>query len=437
MAAQAALRRRLAVQLTDAVGRVDFRGMETSGTDLIYDWNEVRRRGPLLTKKPEFDDETLRDGIQSPSAVDPPIEDKIKLIHLMASLGVTTANIGLPGAGARARADVTRLAQEIVQQKLPLLANCACRTVEADIRPVVEVQQQTGLRIEAYTFIGSSPIRQYAENWTLDHILRTSEAAIRFAVKEGLDVAYVTEDTTRSRPQDLDRLFRHAIDCGVKRLVICDTVGHATPDGIFNLIGWVRNLIEGIGVDVKIDWHGHNDRGLGVTNAIYALEAGVDRVHGTALGIGERVGNAAMDQILLNLKLLGVIPNDLTNLLEYCRTASRAIEWPIPRNYPLAGEDAFRTATGVHAAAIVKAYERNDAWLADRVYSGVPACLFGKTQEIEIGPMSGMSNVRFWLKSHQHTFDEGLGKAILARAKESDRTLRGDEIEEVIRTHAV
>lgn len=406
-----------------------------TGSDLIYDWNEIKRKGPVIKKKPEFDDETLRDGIQSPSVVDPGIEDKLAILHLQAKLGITTTDIGLPGAGPRAFEDVLRLATEIADQKLPIQANCACRTLVQDIKPVVEVSQKAGMPIEVYTFIGSSPIRQYAENWTVDHILKTSEAAIQFAVKEGMDVAYVTEDTTRSRPSDLDKLFRHAIELGVKRLVICDTVGHATPDGLFNIIEWTRGLIDGTGEDVKIDWHGHNDRGLGVTNAIYALEAGADRVHGTALGIGERVGNAALDQILVNLKLLGIIDNDLTHLVRYCREVSRACSWPIPKNYPLAGEDAFRTATGVHAAAIVKAFDRNDTWLADRVYSGVPAGLFGKAQQIEIGPMSGMSNVRYWLKTHRFEWNEDLGKAILARAKRSNRTLEPDEIQEVIHQH--
>jgi 2-isopropylmalate synthase len=405
------------------------------GRDLIYDWNEIKRRGPVLPKKPEFDDETLRDGIQSPSIVDPSIEDKLSILHLQESLGITTADIGLPGAGPRAYNDVLRLAQEIATQKLKIQANCACRTVVADIKPIIDVSQKAGIPVEVYTFIGSSPIRQYAENWDVDHILKTSEEAIKFAVKEGMDVAYVTEDTTRSRPDHLDRIFRHAINLGVKRLVLCDTVGYATPDGIFNLIDWTRSLINGMGADVKIDWHGHNDRGLGVTNAIFALEAGADRVHGTALGIGERVGNAALDQVLLNLKLLGAIDNDLTHLVAYCREVSRACRWPIPKNYPLAGEDAFRTATGVHASAIVKAFERNEPWLADRVYSGVPASWFGKEQEIEIGPMSGMSNVRFWLKQRRFEFEEELARKILARAKTSSRTLEEWEINEVIRDH--
>ncbi|MCC7382825.1 MAG: 2-isopropylmalate synthase [Deltaproteobacteria bacterium] len=407
--------------------------MEPSIGDLIYDWNELKRRGPLTTKKIEFDDETLRDGVQSPSVTDPAIEDKLEILHLQDKLGITTSDIGLPGAGPRAYEDVLRLAREIADQKLKIRANCACRTVVQDIQPIVDVSQKIGIPIEVYTFIGSSPIRQFAEHWDLDHIQSTMEKAIAFAVKEGMEVAFVTEDTTRSRPDHLDRLFRHAIGLGARRLVICDTVGHSTPDGIFNLIGWVRGLIDGTGKDVKIDWHGHNDRGLGVTNAIHAIEAGADRIHGTCLGIGERVGNAALDQVLMNLKLLGAIDNDLTNLVQYCRTVSRACHWPIPKNYPLAGADAFRTATGVHAAAIIKALERNDRVLADRVYSGVPAGWFGKEQEIEIGPMSGMSNVRYWLTRRRFPVDEELSKAILQRAKSSNRTLDEEEVMEVVR----
>ncbi|MCB9651168.1 MAG: 2-isopropylmalate synthase [Deltaproteobacteria bacterium] len=400
--------------------------------ELIYDWNEVRRSGPLLPKKPEFDDETLRDGIQSPSVKDPTIEQKVRILHLMNDLGITTANIGLPGAGPRAKEDVTRLAHEIVDHKLSIKANCACRTVRADIEPVVDVSQATGLPLEVYTFIGSSGIRQFAENWTLDYILKTSEKAIAYAVGEGMDVSYVTEDTTRARPEDLDKLFRHAIDLGVKRLVLCDTVGHATPDGTRNLVRWTQELVASTGKDVKLDWHGHNDRGLGLTNAIAALEAGVDRVHGSAMGVGERVGNAPMDQILLNLKLLGAIDQDLTKLVEYCEAVSEACAWPIPWNYPLAGRDAFRTATGVHAAAIVKAFNMNDIELADRVYSGVPAGLFGKHQEIEVGHMSGKSNVKAWLAAHGHEYDDDVATAILAAAKDTDHTLSTAEIEAII-----
>ncbi len=399
------------------------------GEALIFDWNSLDQIGKPIGQRPiRLNDETLRDGIQSPSAIDPPLEQKIELLDLMDSLRVAAADIGLPGAGPRALADVTALARHIAKQKLGIAPNCAARTLAQDIAPVAEVQQRAGIPVAAYTFIGSSPIRQYAEEWDVEHLLRVSSEAIDFGVKQGLEVAYVTEDTTRSNPRTLDRLFRNAIEHGAKALVLCDTVGFATPDGVRRLVQWTQALVRGSGEDVRIEWHGHNDRGLAVVNALFAIEYGVDQVHGCALGIGERVGNTALDQLLLNLKLLGAVDWDLRALVRYVETASRALGFPVPRNYPLVGEDAFRTATGVHAAAIVKAQKKGDRWLADRVYSGVPAGLFGKRQVIEVGPMSGLSNVMHWLERHGIRAGEAGARAVLRRAKASNRTLSDDEI---------
>jgi 2-isopropylmalate synthase len=404
--------------------------------EIIYDWNVLDIKAPAIDGSIELFDETLRDGIQSPSVTDPTPEDKLELIHLMDNLGISAADIGLPAAGKRAQEDTLMVAQEIVRAKLKILPAAAGRTLVSDIEPIAEISQKAGIPIEVYAFIGSSPIRQFAENWDLDRMLKTSADAIDFAVKEGLPFTYVTEDTIRSHPATLDRMFRNAIDHGATALCLCDTVGHATPDGVRRLIHWTRDLIRGIGAEVRIDWHGHNDRGLGVVNSLFALEYGARRVHGAGLGVGERVGNAAIDQILLNLKLLGSIDNDLSDLLLYCQAVSRACRVPIPYNYPLAGTDAFRTATGVHAAAIIKAEAKGDAWLADRIYSGVPASEFGKVQEIEVGHQSGVSNVRYWLKSRRLPHDdESLVDAIYKRAKSGNRTLTEDEIFAVIRQH--
>jgi 2-isopropylmalate synthase len=403
--------------------------------EVVFDWNRLDKLGPLTAKRVELFDESLRDGIQSPSAIDPPIEKKLEIVHLMAGLGLDAANLGLPGAGPRAFADVLALVQEISRARLKLQVACAGRTVVADIRPMVEITQRTGVPIEVYTFIGSSPIRQYAEEWSVDDLLHKSEDAIAFAVREGLSVCYVTEDTTRSHPKTLDRLFRHAIDLGAGRLCLCDTVGHATPDGVRRLLAFARDLVRGVGADVKLDWHGHNDRGLALCNAIFAIEYGADRIHGCAAGIGERVGNAALDQLLVNLKLLGLVDRDLSALNRYTRTVAEATGYQIAPNYPLAGRDAFRTATGVHAAAIIKAQKRGDAWLADRIYSGVPAGEFGKEQEIEIGPMSGLSNVSYWLARRGIPSDEGLAKAVLGRAKQATHTLAEDEVLSAVREY--
>ncbi len=400
--------------------------------DLIHDWNEAGERWEKPPFRIEFDDETLRDGLQSPSVRSPSIEQKIELLHLMDRLGIHTADIGLPGAGPHVVRDVTLLAQEIVQSKLKVAANCAARTMLRDIEPVADISQKVGLPIEVCTFIGSSPIRQYAENWTEETMIEHTREAVTFAVAQGLEVMYVTEDTVRARPDTLRRLFLTAIDCGAKRLCLCDTVGHATPTGAANLVRFAAEVVRESGAAVGLDWHGHCDRGLAIANTIAAIRAGATRVHGCAIGIGERVGNTPMDQLLVNLKLLGWIDHDLSSLAEYCEKTSHATGVPIPVNYPVVGADAYRTGTGVHAAAVIKAFRKGDRWLADRVYSGVPAEMVGRHQEIEVGPMSGESNVVFWLESRRIEATPERIQAVFQRAKSVDHLLSEDEIHAIL-----
>lgn len=402
---------------------------------LINDWNQVGDTFDWSSVTIQLDDETLRDGLQNPSVVDPSIEDKIRLIHLMNRLGIHTADIGLPGAGPRAVEAVTELAKEIVSADLSIRPNCAARTVVADIRPIAEISQAVGVAIEVCTFIGSSPIRQYAEDWTLAMMLRVSEEAVTFAVAEGLPVMMVTEDTTRARPEVLKELYQKAIEWGARRICVSDTVGHATPAGTKALVEFVvKEIAEPSGEDIGVDWHGHRDRGFGLANTLVAIEAGATRVHGTALGIGERSGNTEMDLLLVNLKLLGVHDADLTVLPEYCRLVADACQIPLVHSYPIFGDDAFRTGTGVHAAAIVKAEAKGDAWLADRIYSGIPASMVGRRQRIEIGPMSGLSNVKYWLRKRGYDADdEQLCSRIFQAAKQTDRTLTEGEVEALCR----
>jgi 2-isopropylmalate synthase len=401
-------------------------------SELIYDWNQVsppalRPSHPVL-----LNDESLRDGLQSPSVRDPSIEEKINILHLMEALGIHSLDMGLPGAGERAMEHVEALAREIVSSRMKMRANCAARTHENDIRPIAEIVQRTGLNIQAATFLGSSPIRRYTEGWTEDFLLTTTETAVKFAVSLGLEVMYVTEDTSRCDPETVKRLYGTAIRHGAKAVVICDTAGHATPMGAFSLVRFVINeVVKPSGEKIRVDWHGHCDRGFAVANSIAAIMAGADCVHACALGIGERVGNTQMDQMLVNLKLMGIAPwdqQDLTKLKEYCQVVSDATGVPIPPNYPVVGEDAFRTATGVHASALIKAYKKNDVELADAVYSGVPAQLFGLEQVIDIGPMSGKSNVLFWLERHGLPGTDELVERIYRRAKASDHTLSEEEI---------
>jgi 2-isopropylmalate synthase len=404
---------------------------EYKRSDLIFDWNQVDAK-PKTDRRPEFDDETLRDGLQSPSVKNPTLEQKLEILHLMEALGIDGVDIGLPGAGPVAYEHVLELAKEIQREGMRILPNCAARTVRADIEPIARAQEAAGVQMEAAIFLGSSQIRQVVENWDLEFLLKTTENAVRLAADLGLIPMYVTEDTTRTHPDIVSALYKCAIENGARRLVVADTVGHSTPEGSAALVRHVRGIIEESGEDVKLDWHGHRDRGLDVANCIAAFEAGADRLHGAGIGIGERCGNCPMDTLLVNMKLLGYIDNDLRRLGEYARTVSAAVDVPIPRNYPVVGQDAFETATGVHAAAVVKALKMKDDWLANRVYSSVPADQVGEKQVIRVGPMSGRSNILYWLAERNIEVTDERVERIFGAAKESDHVLTDEEIYEAI-----
>ena len=405
-------------------------------SELIYDWNQSNSAFDWPNAKGiQLNDETLRDGLQNPSVVDPPIGDKIRLLHLMDQLGIHSANIGLPGAGPRAVEAATALAKEIADTGLSIHANAAARTLIEDIRPIVEISQSVGLPIQVCAFIGSSPIRKYAEGWALGQMLETIKEALSFAVAEGMSVMMVTEDTTRAKPEDIKELYGRAIELGAERLCISDTVGHATPDGVRALVRFViEEIVQPSGMDIAIDWHGHRDRGFGLANAFAAIEAGATRVHATALGLGERCGNAEMELLLVNLHLLGGYKSDLSVLPEYCQLAADMCQVPLIHSSPVVGRDAFRTGTGVHAAAIMKAEAKGDVWLADRIYSSVPASLVGREQVIEVGPMSGQSNVKHWLRRHGYNEDDqNLVQRIFTASKKTDHTLTEEELEHLCR----
>lgn len=393
--------------------------------DLIHDWNGAAP-GPRPPRRLEFDDETLRDGLQSPSVFSPSIEQKIEILHEIAALGIDSANLGLPGAGPHAVRDVTALAKEIAAGRVKVDANCAARTLEADIAPIADISQKTGVDIETAIFLGCSPIRQLVEDWDLARLRRLTVDACEFCNRHGLRIMYVTEDTTRTPPHVVKELYTAAIEHGAQRIVICDTVGHADPRGAWNLVRFVR---EEVVKDhpVKVDWHGHRDRGLDLWNALTAFEAGADRIHGAGIGIGERAGNAPMEHLLVNAKLMGYIDNDLRTLPRYCRKVSEYVKVPIPSNYPVVGKDAFETATGVHAAAVVKALRTGDSFLANRIYSGVPADEFGLEQVIRVGPMGGKSNARYWLERRGLPVDDATVQRLFDAGKRSDHVLSDEE----------
>jgi 2-isopropylmalate synthase len=398
-------------------------------SEIIYDWNSAGGAEIPPGRKVLLDDETLRDGLQNPSVHDPTIGEKIEILHLMEALGIDSCDIGLPGAGPRAYADTEALALEIARNHMKIRPNCAARTVEADIRPILEISHHVGLPIEVAAFLGSSPVRRLAEDWTVEHLQRTTEKAVSLAVSNGLPVMFVTEDTVRTDPPTIKTLCTTAIRCGAGAIVLCDTVGHATPRGAYSLVQFaLREIVRPAGVPIRLDWHGHCDRGLAVANSLAAIAAGADQVHGAANSLGERVGNTPMELLLVNLKLMGLIDRDLSRLKEYCEKVAAATRTSIPHNYPVIGRDAFRTATGVHAAAIIKAYKKNDVLLANSVYSGVPSHFFGLDQVIEIGPMSGRSNVIFWLERHGISATPECVDRIFNAAKKASRVLTEEEV---------
>lgn len=396
--------------------------------DYFYDWNavgEAKFQGPDVV---ELDDETLRDGLQGPSVRQPTLEEKTAILHHMEALGIHGADIGYPGASEEVMSHCIALAKEISREGLSIKPNCAGRTHPSDIMPIVETQQQSGVPIEAALFLGSSPIRQYVEGWDVDFLVKAAHDSVSLARREGVDVMFVTEDTTRAPADVLRRVYTTAIEAGATRICLSDTVGHATPWGAAALVKFARQIVADTGEDVKIDWHGHRDRNMSVINSLAALTAGATRVHGAGLGIGERVGNTPMDTLLVNLQLLGWLDTDLTELPAYCEAVSKATDTPIPYNMPAVGKDAFETGSGVHAAAILKAMRSGDEWLVNRIYSGVPADILGREQEITVGPMSGKANAVAWLTKRGHACGDAVIDKVMAAAKASDRVLTEEEI---------
>ena len=407
---------------------------------LIFDWNtidyDVSRDPNNHPHGVWFDDETLRDGLQSPSARNPTISQKIELLTYMEKLGIQKVDLGLPGAGPFHIEHIDAMLSHITENDFVIRPGAAVRTLMSDIQPLVDLQQKHGIKIQASAFLGTSPIRQFTEGWTMEKLLSTMETAVSFAVENDVPVMFVTEDTTRSKPEDVKMIYRRAMELGVRRLCVCDTCGHVTPNGVKKLLNFIdEEVIKDSGYmrnEIEVNWHGHQDRGLGVANNIAAVEAGADVIHGTALGVGERAGNAPIDQTLVNLKLMGVIDNDLTLLDEYVRKANEYIEVPLPHNYPVFGRDAFETGTGVHASAVIKAMKKGDQWLADRVYSGVPAADFGLKQVIRIGHMAGRSNIIWWLEQNEIEQNDDLVAHMLEIAKGQRRNMTDEEIHQAV-----
>jgi 2-isopropylmalate synthase len=333
----------------------------------IFDWNSpdgtalptsgpggwipfgARAKGVLVV------DETLRDGLQNASGVNPPVGLKMDLLHAMARVGVDVVSVGLPAAGARHEEDCTFLCREIQAARLPLIPTAAARTVAGDVLAIARAAAKAGMPIEVYSFIGSSPIRHFSESWSDEWLVGCVRSAASEARKAGLPFVLVTEDTTRAHPDLLRTLFRAAIDEGASRLCLCDTTGHVTPYGVEELVSFVRRELAEWGAShVGLDWHGHNDRGLSLPTALWAASNGVGRVHGTGLGVGERVGNTPLELLVDNLARVGARPAvPRKHLVEYCELSARALSWALPADHPIAGARFRRDAMGSRAYRVL------------------------------------------------------------------------------------
>lgn len=407
---------------------------------LIYDWNLHTK--PSSSPSPFHSvtvlDSTLRDGLQSPSVLEPSLSVKRDILRQLDIVGVEHIDLGFPFSNPRNAAHVRSLVETIRDEHLSIKPGCIARTLPKDIDAVVSIAEDTGVEVEVLTYVGSSPVRLLVEKWDEGMLEERTRAAVKRVKDAGMPCLFATEDTVRSKPETIRRLFMAALEEDVDRLCLCDTVGHATSDGVQNLVRFTQGLInehmktlEQKGEQTKkihIDWHGHSDRGLGLSNALAAVAAGVDRVHACVLGIGERIGNTSLDLLLVNLRLHGALHRDLHHLAKLVETVAKACGVNVQERYPVFGRDAFRTATGVHAAAVVKALESGEGELADMVYSGVPAQWFGREQEVEVGHMGGDSNIKFWLKSRGFRVNEELVKHIRQKCKEELRVLTNEEV---------
>jgi 2-isopropylmalate synthase len=420
------------------------RRQQNRGKGIWFSWNSFALKG--LRQRPThsgtFFDETLRDGLQAPYVRGLTLEQKLTMVDHMVRSGVRSADLGFPGSSPAALAECAAIAKSVAASGYPLVQGYAGRTHGSDIRAICELAQAASVPVEAYIFIGVSPIRQYVEQWDPGLIQQKVRKSVSQCRRDGVEFVLVLEDAVRCTPEVLRRVYDVAVDSGIRRVTLCDTVGAALPNGTESLIAWSNSYFDYREHQVGLEWHGHNDRGLALINSLTALALGCERVHGTILGIGERAGNASLDQLMVNAHLDEHARYDLTALREYSEYAGSVLGVGIPDNYPAMGRAVFQTSAGVHASAIMKAHERGNAQIKDAVYSSVPASLFGREQEVLIDASSGASNVRYWLlvNGYDHDGRDDAIEHVLARAKASRCPLSDEEIRRIVagerRSHA-
>ncbi len=398
---------------------------------LLYSWNPPAKSG---LENVEIEDDTLRDGLQGAFVRKPTVDEKIELFTLSSAIGCQHAVVGFPASSPQEMADSRRIVQAIQERGLKQQPWMLSRALVSDLEPIIALQRESDIPIGAAFFMGTSPLRRVVEKWDWDQVLRNVETAVAYCVENGVPFSLSIEDASRTPPEELRQLIQIGAKANGFSISICDTVGESTPDGAAQLVRFTREEIAKENADTRVLWHGHNDRGMAVANSAAAAEAGARIIGGSFLGIGERTGNAALEQVILYLYQNGATQWRIDHLVNYCEKLSEYTNTPISNEMPLIGSQAFATCTGTHSAAVLKARAISVDY-EDYIFSAVPASKLGLPQNIMIGPTSGLANARHVLQRLELPSDDQAASALLEHAKGKNSWVQHNEIKQWAEAH--
>lgn len=406
----------------------------------IYNW--TRHDGPSMpvrSPRPrvEIDDETWRDGIQGTHVVHHPnTNQKALYIERAVTLGfIDHLDIGFPASGPMHRDEIVTLIDFSQKKKLPVTFSTAGRGAAIDdIKSIIEIAQRTGENVEADLFIDVSYLRADVEGWSRDERLRQTMRNIVLAKKEGLSVMFVPERASVTSPKELLEACVMAADEGVDRIAFADTTGALTPHGTSQLL---RTMFENLGKrypKIRFDFHEHDDLNMGIANCVVAAMEGIDRLHATARGIGERAGNVSLEKLLVVLNLQGFRDVDTSHIQAFARMAADILSVPIVSHEPIVGEKSPETASGVHASTYEKVRKGENL---PPIYFAYDPRDVGLTAKVRIGPVSGLANVyAYCAELGIRDVTEEKAREVLDLAKKNWSLLSADEVRNVIgRTH--
>jgi 2-isopropylmalate synthase len=403
----------------------------------LYSWSSQREiSSPLRTPQVhvEIDDETWRDGMQGTQTErHPDTEERREYLVFAGKNGfIEHADIGFPGSGIKHRNEMVNLINSLEEKKAGITLSAAGRgSAKDDIRAILEVSSRTGYPLEGDLFLDTSEIRAKVEGWDRTEKLKSLKDNISLLKKEGLPVMFVLERATTTSPKELYDPLMMAIDLGVDRICIADTQGIITPQGVSNIFRWVINEIGENNKDLKLDFHEHNDLGMGIANCLVAAAEGVDRLHATARGIGERAGNVNLEQLLVVLSAKGYRKTDVRKIRDFAEMSASMLGLEISKYEPIIGENSMETASGVHASAYGKS----------ELHENLPPIYFpfdlkdtGSKAVVKIGPSGGIANVRIFCKNELgiEEISEEKAREILDDAQKNWGILSAERVQELL-----